>query len=494
MRRARGGGVDMIAPMSQNADQGAPLMLSVSGLRGIVGASLTPEVVCRFASAAAWWIAGGSSGGAHVAMPRVVLAGDGRRGGEALRRVMAGALASCGCHVIDLGVATTPTVGVMVKHLRAHGGVQITASHNPAQWNGVKIITPEGAAPDAKSAASIIARFKQGPWEWAGHERVGVIEAFEGAARVHVDRVLASLKKVADVEKIRARRFTVVLDSVNASGALAGRMMLEELGCTLVHLHGSDSGVFPHVPEPTKENLTDLGAEVRRSKAHVGFAQDPDADRLAIIDDAGEYIGEEYTLVLSAAALLGAMPAGQAAKALLAANLSTSRMLDDTAQRFGASVLRTAVGEANVVAAMQQRACVMGGEGNGGVIWPEVTLIRDSLSAMALTLALMTREGTPLSQIVRAMPSYAIEKRKVELRPGLTERALQAARGAVPGARVDDQDGVRLDFPSRSGAGFAWVHVRASNTEPILRLIAEAPTIEESREILDRVGALLGGA
>lgn len=465
-------------------------MLSVSGCRGIVGASLTPDVICRFVGAMVSWLREEQG----IQRPVIVLGGDGRRGGDVLRRLAADALAAAGCRVIELGTAMTPTMGVMVVHHRANAGLTLTASHNPAEWNGLKIISAEGAAPDAAAASRIIDRYKQGRHSFATAEHFGSIEADGTAAKVHVEKVLAALAMVADVEAIRGRRFKVVVDSLNASGVQGARLLLTALNARLTHLHDGDSGIFPHAAEPTRENLVSLGDAVKAHGADIGFAQDPDADRLAIFDESGRYIGEEYTLVLGAMALLGgASSASARVSPGVAVNLSTSRMIDDVAQRLGATVHRSAVGEANVVSTMKRVGAVMGGEGNGGVIWPAVTLIRDSLSAMALTLALMACENKPLSAIVSGVPSYAIEKRKIELRPGLTERALAAAERADfgPGTRIDKQDGVRLDFPAPNGKGAAWLHVRASNTEPILRLIAEAPTAAEAVQILDRTDRLI---
>ena len=461
-------------------------MLSVSGCRGLVGASLTPEVMTGFAGAAAGWIADR----AGVASPRVVLACDGRRGGAVLKGLVGSALVTSGCEVIDIGVATTPTVGVMVGHHSAHGGLTLTASHNPEPWNGIKVVTSEGSAPDAEAANAIIARYHARQALRATPDRFGSLRVDDGAAEVHVARVLEALARVADLGAIRGRRFGVVLDSVNCSGARAGRMLLEALGCRVTHLHGESTGVFPHPPEPTAENLAGLGRQILEARADVGFAQDPDADRLAIIDEAGRYIGEEYTLVFAAQALLGGAGGGAAGRAIVA-NLSTSRMIDDVAAASGAVVHRSAVGEANVVTVMRRVSALLGGEGNGGVIWPEVTFIRDSLGAMGLTLALMQRTSTGIAGLVSRVPAYAILKRKADLKPGLTQRALDAASRAFPGAAIDRQDGVRADFEAPSGSGRAWLHARASNTEPIIRLIAEAPSAEESGRILDRVTQLI---
>jgi len=458
----------------------APLMLSVSGCRGIVGASLTPETACRYALAAASWM--------NARGRRVVLARDGRRGGDVVASIVGGALRAAGCDVIDLGVATTPTAGVMVRRYGAAGGLVVTASHNPGEWNGLKPLTPEGCAPAPADARRIVEAFHAGAATLAPADALGAREADDSAAHAHVALVLEALGRIADIEAIKAERFRVALDSVNASGATGGRLLLEALGCELLHLHNDASGVFPHMPEPTAENLRDLGANAKGIDAAVAFAQDPDADRLAIIDEQGRYIGEEYTLVLAAWALLGAprAPTG----ATLAANLSTSRMIDDLTARFGARVVRTPVGEANVVAGMRREGCLLGGEGNGGVIWPEVVLIRDSLGAMALTLALATREEKSIGELVGEVPAYAIVKRKAPIEEGLAERAIGALKQRYAGERLDEQDGLRVDIESKS----AWLHVRPSNTEPILRLIAEAPTRADAEALLDDAAGAIGSA
>ncbi len=478
--------------MSDHGAQGtAPLMLSVSGCRGIVGQSLTPETLCRYVGAVASWVRDCAPGDRRRL--RIVLACDGRRGGETLKNCVAWAFAAAGFQVSDIGVATTPTVGVMVQRLGADAGVTLTASHNPGQWNGVKVITRYGAAPDAQAADAIIDRFRRGVTAFVGPEQFGVVESIPGAAEVHVEAALAALESVASLDAIRAREFRVVVDSVNASGATAARLLLQRLGCDLVHLNADSSGVFPHTPEPTAENLASICGEVASRGADLAFAQDPDADRLALIDERGRYIGEEYTLALATLSLLGSAPKSTAA-VQLAANLSTSRMIDDVAARFGATVHRSAVGEANVVSVMRRVGARIGGEGNGGVIWPQVTWIRDSIGAMGLILALLAREKRPLSQVVDSLPSYAIEKRKAPVREGLAERAVRAFEKAYrdrPGAKVDTQDGCRADFPAPSGKGAAWAHVRASNTEPIVRFIAEAPTAKEAGAILDEVDRIV---
>jgi phosphomannomutase len=472
----------------------APLMLGVSGLRGITGRSLTLDVAQRYAGAFAAWLEG--RGGSSIVIGR-----DGRAGGGEIHAAIAEVFVAAGFRVADLGVAMTPTVGVMVDELRGDGAMIVTASHNPQEWNGLKCLVRErgtngasAAAPSATVASEIIAIFNSG--RVAPASSGGEVGGVGTAARTHVWRVLAAAGDLGLLQK-PARPPRVVLDSVNASGVEGGRMLLAQaLGCELIHHGSEDSGIFPHPPEPTKDNLGDLGRAVARFNAQAGFAQDPDADRLAIIDENARYIGEEYTLALAAESLLSAAPPTGRPRVLVT-NLSTSRMLEDIAARHGARVLRTPVGEANVVEVMKREAAagsevVLGGEGNGGVIWPKVTYVRDSLSAMALVLSLMARTGRTLGELVAAIPSYAIEKRKVDLaRKEDALPAIESVARAYREHRVDLQDGVRVDFTTGKLSWRAWLHVRASNTEPIMRLIAEAPTVSDSRRILDDAAAVI---
>lgn len=466
-------------------------MLSVSGCRGVVGGSLTPATAARFVGAFALGLARGGG------CPVVVVGRDGRRGGGALERVVCGSLASAGCDVVSLGVATTPTVGHAVLARGAAGGVVVTASHNPGEWNGLKAVTSLGGAPSPEEARALIARFEGSEAVWAGSGGVGRIEEGGGAAGVaHVEAVLGALADhdAGALEAVRRRGCSVLVDSVNGSGAGVAGLLLERMGCVVEHVHAEGTGVFPHPPEPTAAHLSGVSPLVRERGCAAGFVQDPDADRLALIDESGRFVGEEYTLALSAWSWLASLGA-DARGAVLAANLSTSRMIDDVAGWFGARVVRTAVGEANVVSGMRRVGAVLGGEGNGGVIWLPVVPIRDSLAAMALVLALMAREGCSLSALVSAVPGYAIEKRKAAADGALMDRAAGVLRGVFGGASVDEQDGVRLDFSVDGGdadGGRAWLHVRASNTEPIVRLIAEAPSPALAAEVLDRASAALG--
>lgn len=464
--------------MSAPAD--APLMLSVSGARGIVGVTMTPVVAAEFAAAF----------GSHVRetlgtkRPKLVVGRDGRAGGECLALAVRGALASTGCDVVDLGVTMTPTVGVMIRHLKAEGGMCVTASHNPIEWNGLKCLDGDGLAPPKEVANAIIARFREKQFHFEPSPRIGSMSTDPSSNEIHIAKALA----LVDVAAIKAKRFTVVLDSVNASGCVPGRQLLEQLGCSVKHIHGEPTGIFGHTPEPIESNLGDLIAATRAAAgAACGFAQDPDADRLAIVDEKGRFIGEEYTLVLAA---LRSLQRHGKPGATLAANLSTSRMIDDVAKQFGATVLRTAVGEANVVAALKPANGLMGGEGNGGVIIPGICWVRDSLSAMALTLDLLASDGRPLSAIVDGLPRYAMLKTKLDLSAigglAVVGPALAKTKAAFAKERISDVDGVRIDFAD------GWVHLRASNTEPIVRIIAEGPTKERAEALVKQCASVAG--
>jgi phosphomannomutase len=338
-------------------------MLSVSGVRGIVGGSMTPPLAAEFAAAFGSHVKASTG----IAAPVICVGRDSRESGQMLSSAAIAGIASVGCRVIDLGIVATPTVGVMIGHHHAAGGIAVTASHNPIEWNGVKYLVAAvgagGVAPPKRDADAIIKRFRDRAITYADVPAMQPIESDDGANAIHVNRVVEAV----DLQQIRAAGLKVVLDSVNGGGCVSGRMLLEELGCEVVHLNGEPTGRFAHTPEPLRENLTELADRTRDERAACGLAQDPDADRLAIIDENGTYIGEEYTLALAALRVLERDGAGT-----VAANLSTSRMIDDVAARFpGSHVIRTAVGEANVVEAMRTSGAILGGEGNGGVVWPQ---------------------------------------------------------------------------------------------------------------------------
>jgi len=408
-------------------------------------------------------------------------------------------------------------MAVLVDMAGACAGLICTASHNPQEWNGLKVLVPDHAAraeepsacaPSKAVADSIVEIFRGGATlgvaSWRDLGQIEAVQEADLAGPVHAVRVHERLSKLGFVAPIRKAKFHVAQDCVGGSGAIMSPDFLEGALACRVELEGDyTDGLFTHTPEPTRENLTGLCKLVKKKKAAIGFAQDPDADRLAIVDERGTYIGEEYTLVLAAEALLGAGTKarrhagtkGKRRESVLVTNLSTSRMIDDVAAKYGARVVRTAVGEANVVEAMKREKAagnrvVLGGEGNGGVIWPEVTYVRDSLSGMALVLSLMARTGKTVSELVEEMPAYAIDKRKVEIpRKEHARPAVEKLAAEYAGQKLDLQDGVRVDWVEKR----AWLHVRASNTEPIMRLIAEAPTAAEAGAILDEAARVIAG-
>ncbi len=450
----------------------APLMISVSGLRGLIGQSLTPQVATHFAAAY----------GSHLKQttghpnPHVVFGRDSRPSGQMIESAAIAGLSAVGCRVTTLGIVTTPSVAIMIEHLGAQGGMVATASHNPIIWNGLKPLTADGVAPPSDQSKQIIERFHKQDFDYAPVEQLQPIGSDDTTHRVHVDRVLNNV----DVQAIRDANIKVVLDSVHGAGGPAGAMLLNELGVELVHLYGETTGHFPHTPEPTAENLTGLSDAVRQHNAHIGLAQDPDADRLAVADENGAYIGEEYTLALCAKHVMARTP-GPAA-----ANLSTSRMIDDIATQHDQTVYRTPVGEANVAKRMRETNCVVGGEGNGGIIWPVIGYVRDSLAGAALLLELMATTGKTVSQLVDDIPAYTIVKTKCPIQPGMAEAAGAAVKQAFADHAIDEQDGVRVDLPD------GWIHVRPSNTEPIMRIIVEAPDQNRANQLLESTQQAIG--
>ena len=448
------------------------LMVSVSGVRGVVGASLTPRVGCEFGCAFGTMLGAGKT---------VVIGRDSRLSGPMLSAAVESGLMSTGVNVVRLGVVSTPGVALMTSRLRADGGVVVTASHNPGQYNGIKFLQPIGTGLAAADAARLAAIWQGGQFAYIPSESQGKQTVDETTHGVHVDAVCA----VVDQLGISGRRFKVVLDSVNGAGCVVSPMLLGRLGCELRHLNAEASGQFAHPPEPVEENLRQLCQEVRKHRAAVGFAQDADADRLAIVDETGRFIGEEYTLALAAAFVL------RHRKGKLATNLVTSRMIDDIAAAAGCQVVRAPTGEANVVEAMRREGCILGGEGGGGVIEPRVVPVRDSLVGMAYVLQYLAETGKPLSKLVEEIPRYVMVKTKFPCPAGAAQtvaREVRKAFAARDGAGFNDADGLRIDLPQ------GWVCARASNTEPIMRIIAEAgdertagALVAEVRKIADTV-------
>jgi phosphomannomutase len=441
------------------------LIVSVSGIRGIVGRGLTPEVALALASALA----------SHTGGGRVVVSRDGRPSGEMLRHAVVAGLLASGCDALDLGVAPTPTCGLAVRRLGAAGGVQITASHNPAPWNGLKLFGPDGRVLSAADGQKVKALFDSGAFRRAAWEGVGKLGESREAGEWHRGRVL----ELVDGVLIRSWKLGVFLDANGGAGGPLGQRLLDDLGCRTTAHHCDADGRFEHEPEPGAENLGAVCPLVKQTGADVGFVLDPDADRLALIDETGRYVGEELTLALAVQFRLSQE------KGPVVINMSTSRLVEDLARQAGVRCYRSAVGEANVVDRMREVGALIGGEGNGGVIDPRVGWVRDPFIGMGLVLSLMAVSGRKLSELVASLPVYHIVKDKYTVERERLPAVLTALRGRWPGVKVNELDGLRLDWEDR------WLHVRPSNTEPIVRVIAEAPAAEQARQLCAEVGTLL---
>jgi len=441
-------------------------IISVSGLRGIVGGTLTPEVAIRYAAALA----------AVAPTGPIAVGRDSRPSGSLLAQAIHAGLRAVGRKTIDLGLCATPTVGVLVRRLRAAGAIQVTASHNPAPYNGLKLFSGQGRVIPELEGQRVLRQYREGAPPWVGHDRLGETETCDDTLSHHLEAVL----RTVDVPRVRAAAFRVVLDANHGAGGPLGRRLLQSLGCEVTVLGEDPDGQFTHPPEPTAENLADVLAAVPAAGAQVGFCQDPDADRLAVIDASGRYLGEEYTVAMIADHLL------RRRKGPLVTNCATSRMTEDLAERYGQRFFRSAVGEANVVDAMLAKDAIFGGEGNGGPIDPRVGLVRDSFLGMAQILDAMAARELPVAALADELPRYGIVKRKVSLPPDRVAAALDALEREMDDARADRLDGLRLDWPK------AWLLVRPSNTEPVVRITAEAPEVAQAQALADRAEAVLG--
>jgi phosphomannomutase len=427
------------------------LIISISGMRGIVGENLDAETARLYGCAFGTYLQSEGVKGRQGDSKSVCIGRDSRPSGQMLFSAVAEGLCSMGVDVIDLGIVPTPSVGIMVRHLGCAGGVVITASHNPIEYNGIKLLLCNGIAPPKTTAEKIRKIFFDKEFELAESIDLGSVSSNEQAEEIHIEKVVS----IVDKEAIAAKGFKVVLDSVNGAGGRIGKRLLEEFGCEVAAINDEPTGLFAHTPEPTKENLVGLCEAVGKYSADIGFAQDPDADRLAIVDENGRYIGEEYTLAL-AGRYVFSKGGGMAA-----ANLSTSRMIDDVARAAGGRVIRTAVGEANVANAMVEHGCIIGGEGNGGVIDLRVGPIRDSLVGMALMLGLMSDTDKKVGELADEVGGYSMRKVKFSATKAGAVKIIEQARGIFPDAEINVTDGIRFDFDD------GWIHLRSSNTEPV---------------------------
>ena len=447
------------------------LMISVSGMRGHVGTDLTPELVARHAAALGAWVR--SSAPAGGPRPVVVLGRDARTSGPMFAHAASAGLMSVGVDVVELGIVPTPTVQLAVEHHRAGAGLILTASHNPIEWNALKFVGPDGIFLDAAAGERVRALADQGPPR-AGWDGIGEVRDDPGSVSRHLDAVLRL--PAIDVPAIRSRRFHVALDCVRGAGAVAILPLLERLGCRVSGINLETDGRFPRAPEPVPENLGELGRLVRERGADLGFAVDPDVDRLAIVDESGRAIGEDYTLAFAVRAVLDRR-SNPPTDPVVVVNLSTSLVVEDAARAGGATLLRAPVGEANVARAIRDRGAVIGGEGNGGVMYPALHIGRDAPLGVALILHLLATSRVTVAGLVEGSPRYTIVKakgpRSSQLAP-LYERL----RRRFADAAADERDGLRLSWADR------WLHIRPSGTEPIVRLIAEAPTPSDAEALV----------
>jgi phosphomannomutase len=453
------------------------LIISVSGMRGIVGENLTTSIAAEYGSAFGTYLKDRYRRNLRHATQdtlSVCIGMDTRPSGEMLKSAVTAGLCAAGIDVIDLGVVTTPSVGVMLRELACAGGVVITASHNPIAYNGIKLLLDNGVAPPAPEAEKIKQYFLEKKFFIADSVHCGRVTSNDQADATHITRVLA----IVDKKAITAKQFKVVLDSVNGAGGRITKKLLAEFVCEVTAINDEPTGLFAHGPEPTFANLTGLCDVVKARAADIGLAQDPDADRLAIVDENGTYIGEEYTLAL-AAKYIFSKKTGNAAT-----NISTSRMIDDVAGKAGGKVIRTAVGEANVASAMFEHDCIIGGEGNGGVIDLRVGPVRDSLVGIALVMQLMAETGKSISRLVDEIGGYYMSKDKFPADQDQARQILESAKKIFAGAQLDTTDGCRFDFDD------GWLHLRASNTEPVMRIIVEAKDHSTAQKYIDQVAAI----
>lgn len=445
-------------------------MISVAGVRGVVGESLTPPVLAAFAAAFARERGAGP----------IVVGRDARTSGPMVFRAVAAGLVAAGREVVDVGLATTPTVQLAVEHLGAAGGVILTASHNPAEWNALKFLSEAGEFLGPAEGAAVRARYEAERDLWVAFDRLGRERAETGALDWHLERVLGLAE--IDVAAIRGRRLHVAVDGCASVGGIAVPALLERLGARVTRLDCEPTGRFTRVLEPLAEHLGALGRATREAEADFGVALDPDADRAAFVDGAGRPLGEEYTVALGTAAALATR------EGPVVTNLSTSRILDSVAARFGVPLYRSPVGEAHVVALMRARQGVAGGEGNGGMILPSAHYGRDGLVAVALVAHLVATSGRTLRELAAELPPYRMVKDKFARGDEPWEAAASRLRARFADWAVDDADGLRFS------RGDEWVHVRASGTEPVVRVIAETLSDQRTRAILEDARAAVESA
>jgi phosphomannomutase len=451
------------------------LIKSISGIRGTIGGktgdNLTPIDAVKFASAYGTWLKSYRPKDNY----KVVIGRDARPSGKMIQELVINSLLGLGIDVVCLELSTTPTVEMAVMLEHADGGIVITASHNPVEWNALKLLNEKGEFLDAEQGARILELVEKDDYDFADVQKLGKRSNHDSYIDLHIDEVLA-LNDVL-VEDIKAQKFKVVLDAVNSTGGISIVPLLEQLNVEVIKLYCEPNGQFPHNPEPLKKHLTDLSETVQKHHADFGIAVDPDVDRIAFMDENGEMFGEEYTLVSVADYMLSRHPGGKTVS-----NLSSSRALRDVTERHGGTYKASAVGEVNVVKAMKDTQAIIGGEGNGGVILPELHYGRDSLVGLALFLSLLSQKQIKVSELRKTYPDYFMAKEKIQLTPQINvDEILEKVEKLYQSENVTTIDGVKIDFDK------SWVHLRKSNTEPIIRVYTEAPSQKEADELAQKM-------
>lgn len=445
-------------------------MISISGIRGIFGKDLNPQNLSRFTAAFGTWANGGT----------IVVGRDSRVTGELCERIVVGTLQSVGCNVISLGIVPTPTVAMGVLRHQAQGGIVISASHNPAEWNALKLLNEKSEFLDADQGNDVIDISRSGKFNYSDYRDIGGIREDKTVSKHHIQKIFSH--PGIDISKIRQAGFKVAVDAVNGAGSYIIPQLLNDMGVEQVEkLYCEPTGIFPHNPEPLPEHLQEICNVVREKGCDIGIVVDPDADRLAIVDENGKLWGEEYTLAAAMDFMLGKK------KGPVAANLSSSRVLDDVAKKHGVICHRSAVGEINVVKEMQRTGAVIGGEGNGGVISPDLHYGRDALMGIVMILQHLTETGLTASEYRSSLPGYTITKTKLQLDGIDADSILNKIQSAYSEYNPITVDGVKIDMPE------GWIHLRKSNTEPIIRIYSEAPTAEQAEKLAEEVMGIVEG-
>ena len=450
------------------------LIKSISGFRGTIGGkpgdNLTPIDAVKFAAAYGTWLKNQSKKESY----KVVIGRDARISGQMISQLVCSTLQGLGINVIDLDLSTTPTVEVMVTHLNADGGIILTASHNPKEWNALKLLNAKGEFVSAQDGAEILATVDADNYIFADVDNLGTYETFDGAIDLHIEKILQL--PLVNVEAIKAKKFKVAIDAVNSTGGISIPNLLDKLGVEYIKMYCEPTGHFPHNPEPLKEHLGDICTKVIEEKADFGIVVDPDVDRLALIDEKGNMFGEEYTLVAVADYVLGKTPSATVS------NLSSSRALRDITEKYEQTYSPSAVGEVNVVIEMKEIGALIGGEGNGGIIYPELHYGRDSLVGIALFLSHLAELNTTVSELRASYPAYFMAKKKIELTPEINvDELLIKVQELYKDEQINTVDGVKIDFANE------WVHLRKSNTEPIIRIYTESTTEENANLLADKM-------